>query len=287
MKKYAITSLTLVGLLLISIACFSQSKTLKSSGYAPVNGLKMYYEVHGDGKPLVLLHGSFMTIDLNFNELIPELSKTHKVIAVEMQGHGRTGDIDRPFSYPSLAKDIGDLLTFLKIDNADVLGYSLGGTVALELAIQKPSMVKNLIIVSSVYKLDGWIKSARDIFPTITPEMFENTPLKKDYVRLAPNKDHWKEFVTKLVILDNTPFDLGADNIKGLHCPVLIISGDNDGVDLNHIAEMYRLCGGGVFGDMTGLPKSQLAIIPGMTHVTLMMQTQKLVSLINPFLGAK
>jgi pimeloyl-ACP methyl ester carboxylesterase len=286
MKKNVFACLILVGLFFISIISFSQTSTLKSSGYAPVNGLKMYYEVHGEGKPLVLLHGSFMTIDLNFHELIPELAKTHKVIAVEMQGHGRTGDIDRPFSYPSLAKDIADLLTFLKINDADVLGYSLGGTVALELAIQKPNLVKNLVIVSSVYKLDGWIKPARDIFPTITPEMFENTPLKKDYARLAPNKDHWKEFVTKLVILDNTPFDLGADNVKAIKCPVLIISGDNDGVDLNHIAEMYRLCGGGVFGDMAGLPKSQLAIIPGMTHVTLMMETQKLVSLINPFLGA-
>src|SRR5687768_14345027 len=110
MKKSVFTNLTLVGLFLISIPCFSQVQTLKSSGYAPVNGLKMYYEVHGEGKPMVLLHGSFMTIDLNFNEIIPELSKTHKVIAVEMQGHGRTSDIDRPFSYPSLAKDIGDLL---------------------------------------------------------------------------------------------------------------------------------------------------------------------------------
>ena len=140
MKKSVIANLALVSLIFFSATCFSQSQTLKSSGYAPVNGLKMYYEVHGDGKPLVLLHGSFMTIDLNFNELIPELAKTHKVIAVEMQGHGRTGDIDRPFSYPSLAKDIGDLLTFLKVDNADVLGYSLGGTVALELAIQKPNL---------------------------------------------------------------------------------------------------------------------------------------------------
>lgn len=285
MKKSAIKSLfVVIGFMLFSFACFSQSSTLKSSGYAPVNGLKMYYEIHGEGKPLVLLHGSFMTIDLNFSELIPELAKTHKVIAVELQGHGRTADIDRPYSYPSLAKDVADLLTFLKIGNADVLGYSLGGTVALELAIQKPEDVKNLIIVSSVYKLDGWIKPARDIFPTITPEMFENTPLKKDYIRLAPDKNHWKEFVTKLVALDVTPFDLGADNIKAIKCPVLIISGDNDGVDLNHVADLYRLCGGGVFGDMAGLPKSQLAIIPGMTHVTLMMQTDKLVSLINPFL---
>jgi pimeloyl-ACP methyl ester carboxylesterase len=261
------------------------AKTLKSSGYAPVNGLKMYYEIHGDGKPLVLLHGSYMTIDLNFAQLIPELAKKHKVIALEMQGHGRTADIARPYSYPALADDIEGLLNHLKIDSADVLGYSLGGTVAFELAIRHPRRVTNLVIISSVFRLDGWIKSARDLFPTIKPEFFENTPLKVEYDRLAPDKNHWKDWVNKMVASEVVPFDLGADNIKALECPVLIISGDNDGVDLNHITEMYRLCGGGVFGDIAGLPKSQLAIIPGMTHVTLMMETAKLISIINPFLN--
>jgi len=260
------------------------SKTLKSSGYAPVNGLKMYYEIHGDGKPLVLLHGSYMTIDLNFAQLIPELAKKRKVIALEMQGHGRTGDIDRPYSYTSLASDIDGLLNHLKIDSADVLGYSLGGTVALELAIKHPKRVTSLVIISSVFRLDGWIQSARDLFPTIKPQFFEKTPLKTEYDRLAPDKNHWNDWVNKMVASEVVPFDLGADNIKALKCPVLIIKGDNDGVDLNHIAEMYTLCGGGVFGDITGLPKSRLAILPGMTHVTLMMETAKLMSIIDPFL---
>jgi len=262
----------------------SGPKTLKSSGYAPVNGLKMYYEIHGDGKPLVLLHGSYMTIDLNFAQLIPELAKKHKVIALEMQGHGRTADIDRPYSYPALASDIDGLLKHLKIDSADVLGYSLGNTVALQLAINHPKRVTNLVIISSVFRLDGWIQSARDIFPTIKPEFFENTPLKTEYDRLAPDKSHWKDWVTKMVASEIIPFDLGADNLKALKCPVLFIDGDNDGVDLNHVAEMYRLCGGGVFGDMAGLPKSRLAILPGMTHVNLMMETSKLMSIIDPFL---
>jgi pimeloyl-ACP methyl ester carboxylesterase len=260
------------------------SKTLKSSGYAPVNGLKMYYEIHGDGKPLVLLHGSYMTIDLNFAQLIPELAKKRKVIALEMQGHGRTGDINRPYSYTSLASDIDGLLNHLKIDSADVLGYSLGGTVAFELAIKHPKRITSLVIISSVFRLDGWIQSARDLFPTIKPEFFEKTPLKTEYDRLAPDKAHWNDWVNKMVASEVVPFDLGADNIKALKCPVLIISGDNDGVDLNHVAEMYRLCGGGVFGDITGLPKSRLAILPGMTHVTLMMETAKLMSIIDPFL---
>ena len=259
-------------------------KTLKSSGYAPVNGLKMYYEVHGEGSPVVLLHGSFMTIDLNFAQLIPELSKKHKVIALEMQGHGRTGDIDRAYSYPALASDIDGLLKHLKIDSADVLGYSLGGTVAFELAIKYPKRVKSLVIISSVFRLDGWIPSARDLFPTIKPEFFENTPLKTEYDRLAPDKGHWKDWVNKMIASESVSFDLGAENIKALKCPVLLINGDNDGVDLNHIAEIYRLVGGGVFGDISGLPKSRLAIIPGMTHVTLMMETARLFSIVDPFL---
>jgi pimeloyl-ACP methyl ester carboxylesterase len=225
-----------------------------------------------------------MSIDLNFGQLIPELAKKRKVIALEMQGHGRTADIDRPYSYPALASDVDGLLSHLKIDSADVLGYSLGGTVAFEFAIKHAKRVKNLVIISSVFRYDGWIQAARDIFPTIKPEFFENTPLKTEYDRLAPDKNHWKDWVNKMVASEVIPFDLGADNLKALKCPVLIISGDNDGVDLNHIAEMYRLCGGGVFGDMAGLPKSRLAILPGMTHVSLMMETSKLMSLIDPFL---
>lgn len=260
------------------------SKTLRSSGYAPVNGLKMYYEIHGDGEPLVLLHGSFLSIDMNFGELIPELAGSHKIIALEMQGHGRTADRDAEFSYSQLAKDVAGLLDYLKIKKANVLGYSLGGTVAYALAIERPDLVNRLIIVSSVFRLDGWIKEARDAFDTMNPEFFENTPIQTEYDRLAPDKSHFKTFVTKLINADRVAFDLGADNIQALQSPVLLIMGDNDGVDLTHVAEMYKLAGGNVLGDMAGLPRSQLAILPGTTHVTVMMQTKQLASIILPFL---
>lgn len=287
--KTLIVTLALIGIFFIPGHAQSSNgnhmSTLKTSGYAPVNGLKMYYEVHGAGKPLVLLHGSYMNIDLNYGQLIPELAKTHQVIALEMQGHGRTGDIDRAYSYPAMASDVAALLQYLKIDSADVLGYSLGATVALELAIEHPSLVNKLIIISSVYKYDGWVQAARDIFSTMKPEFLEQTPLKKEYDRLSPDKSHWKAFVAQMIKFDTATFDLGADKVKQIKSPVLIINGDNDGVDLNHVAEMYRLCGGGIFGDMTGLPKSQLAIIPGATHVSLMMETGKLTNLISPFLA--
>ena len=261
--------------------------TLKSSGYAPVNGLKMYYEIHGEGRPLVLVHGSYMNINLNYGQLIPILAKTHKVIAFEMQGHGRTADIDRPYTYPALADDIAGLMKYLKIDSADILGYSLGATVALQFTIAHPSMVNKLVFISSTYKYDGWIKPARDLFPTMKPEFLEQTPLKTDYDALAPDKGHWNAFVTKLSKFDATPFDLGADKVKAIKSPVLIIKADNDGVELSHVSEMYQLLGGGIFADMIGLPPSQLAIVPGTTHVTLMMQTDMLASLVTPFLDKK
>lgn len=289
-KKYRIVFLT--GCLFVATTCcFAQFKTapkpntLKSSGYAPVNGLKMYYEIHGQGKPLVLLHGSYMTIDLNYNAIIPVLAKSHQVIALEMQGHGRTADINRAFGYPAFADDVAGLLKHLKIDSADILGYSLGGTVALQLAIRHPKVVSKLVIISSVYKHEGWIKAARDLFTTMKPEFFDATPLKTEYDRVAPDKAHWRTFVEKNIAFDNQPFDLGIENVKAIKAPTLLISGDNDGVDFNHLTEMYRALGGGVFGDMAGLPKSQLAVLPAMTHVTLMMQTDNLASIILPFLN--
>jgi pimeloyl-ACP methyl ester carboxylesterase len=223
----------------------SNTKTLKSSGYAPVNGLKLYYEIHGEGKPLVLLHGSYMTIDLNWSQLIPELAKSHKVIALEMQGHGHTADIDRPLSYKALADDIAGLLQYLKVDSADVMGYSLGGTVAYAFAIGHPAMVKKLTLISTVYKYNGWQPEVLDVFRTFKPEFLDQTPLKPAYEKVAPDPGHWTAFVSKYVKFDGQDFDLGADNIKAIKSPVLLIMGDNDGVDLQHKADMYKLAGGG------------------------------------------
>lgn len=256
----------------------------KTSGYAPVNGLKMYYEVYGNGDPLVLIHGSYMSIDLNYGPIIPELAKKHKVIALELQGHGRTADIDRDYSFDVMAEDVAGLLKYLNINNAAVLGYSLGATVALNFTIKHPEMVNKLVFISSVYKSDGWIPSVRNLFPMIKPEFFEHTPLKTEYNRLAPDTAHWKAWVTKLAKFDATPFDLGIDNVKKIKCPVLIIKADNDGIDLTNVNEMYTALGGGVSGDMAGIPKSQLAIIPATSHVSLMMATVPLLNIINPFL---
>jgi pimeloyl-ACP methyl ester carboxylesterase len=288
MKKIsALTVLKREIILTVIFSClmaplFGQSKT----GYAQVNGIKMYYEVHGAGKPLVLLHGAFNTINTAFGQLIPALSKTRQVIAVELQGHGRTGDIDRPFSFESMADDVAALLKFLKRDSADIFGYSMGGGVAQQLAIRHPQLVRRLIITSSVYKYEGWSPETRAILPILTPEMFESTPIKQEYDKLAPDPKHWKEFINKMKKFVTTTYDFGADKIKAIKSPTLIIIGDGDGVLPEHAVEMYRLRGGSYMVDFGPIHAAQLAILPGSSHISVMMQTDWLLSMVVPFLDA-
>ena len=265
---------------------FSQNKPLQS-GYAPVNGLKMYYEIYGQGKPLVLLHGAFNTIPMAFGMLIPELSKTRQVIALEMQGHGRTADIDRPFSFESMADDVAALLKYLKKDSADIFGYSTGGGIAWQLAIRHPEAVKKLVIASAVYKYEGWAPETRAILPNITPEVFEHTPIKTDYDSLAPDRKHWTEFINKMKKFITTPYDFGAEKIRAIKSPTFIIAGDGDGVLPEHAVEMFRLRNGKYMIDFGPAPTIQLAIFPGTSHISVMMQKDWLLSMIVPFLDAR
>jgi pimeloyl-ACP methyl ester carboxylesterase len=275
---------------LLSFQSFSQvnqnNKTSIKTGYAPVNGLKMYYEIHGEGKPLVLLHGAFNTINMAFGMLIPELAKNRQVIAVELQGHGHTGDIDRPFSFQSMADDVAALLKFLKTDSADIFGYSMGGGVAWQLAIRHPPLVRKLVIASAVYKYEGWTPETRAILPILTPEMFEGTPLKTEYDNLAPDPKHWSQFVNKMKQFVSTPYDFTAEKIRAIKSPTLIITGDGDGVLPEHAVEMFRLRNGKYMVDFGPAPVTQLAIFPGTSHIFVMMHPEWLLSMIQPFLDA-
>jgi len=274
----------LVLLLPTAIQAQKDSTSSKQTGYAPVNGQKIYYEIYGEGRPLLLLHGAYMTIGLNWEPLLPELSKGRKVIAIEMQGHGHTADRNRPFSFDSLAADAAAVLQYLKIESADVAGYSLGGTVALQMAIQYPALVKKLVVISSAYSSEGWLPEVREMFKTFKPEFFDFTPLKPAYEKVAPEPGHWHDFVVKMVAFGKEDYNLGEEKIKKIVCPVLLVMGDNDGVSMNHKASFYRLLGGDKSGDVAGIPKSQLSILPGTTHVTLMMQTEKLLPMLKTFL---
>jgi pimeloyl-ACP methyl ester carboxylesterase len=278
-------SIIFAAIVILLIQVIPGTLSAQTNGYAPVNGLNIYNEIHGEGKPVILLHGAYMTINLNWNEIIPELSKSRKVIAVEIQGHGRTVDIDRPFSYEELADDLAELCKHLQIEKTDVIGYSFGGTVALQFAIKYPALLNRMVITSTTYKYEGWLPEVRQMLASFNPDFFDATPLKPEYERIAPYPGHWKDFVAKFIEFDKQDFNLGEENMKSIKSPVLFIMGDNDGVDKSHVANMYELTGGNIFGDVAGLPKSQLAILPGTTHVSLMMETNKLIELINPFLN--
>ena len=266
------------------IVCAKETPT---TGYAPVNGLKMYYEVHGSGDPVVLLHGSFMTITNNWTGWIGELAKTRKVIAIEMQGHGRTADIKRDFSYENLADDVSALLDHLKIPRADLIGYSMGGGVAMQCAIRHPEKVRKVVSISAPIRHDGWVKEANDVWPNFTLEVLKGTPAETEWKKLNPTPDGFPDFFNHIKAAALRPYDFGADKFQATKAPMFFIHGDADGVRLDHIAEMYRLKGGDLLGDLRPHPESRLAILPDTTHVTLMNRMTTIVPMVNDFLDAK
>jgi pimeloyl-ACP methyl ester carboxylesterase len=252
------------------------------AGYAPVNGLELYYETHGAGEPLVVLPGAYMTVEL-MGDLVPALAKSRKVIAVEFQGHGHTADIDRPLSYESFADDTAALLEHLGIDRADVYGYSLGGGVALQLGLRHPSRVRKLVIASASYSSRGMYPEVLGGIENITPEMFDGTPWRDAYQRTAPDPAAFPILVEKLKQLDMTPFDWP---INELAAPAFILIGDSDGTRLEHAVDMFRRLGGGVFGDLAPeLPTSQLAILPGTSHVGMLERTEWISGMVTAFLA--
>ena len=285
-KGYNVLKPVLIIAVLLFTVIQSKGQQLKpaQSGFAPVNGVKIYYEVYGEGKPLVLLHGAFMTIEANWAQLIPELSKTRKVIAIEMQGHGHSPYSDRKLDLVTLASDVEEVMNYLKVDSADVAGYSMGGSVAYQLIVQSPKRVKKLVIISSTYKSAGWLPVVTNGFKALKPEVLTNTPLKTVYDAVAPDKTKWTLFVQQMLAFVSTPFDMGDSNIAKITSPVLIISGDNDGLDKIELAKTYQLLGGGVSADMGPMPKSHLAIVPSQGHVSLMMQTSTILAYMTAFL---
>ncbi|MGI8911382.1 MAG: alpha/beta fold hydrolase [Rubrobacteraceae bacterium] len=260
------------------------------TGYAPVNGLEMYYEIHGTGRPLVVLHGAYMTID-TMGEVVPGLAKTRQVIGVELQGHGRTADADRPLSYEQMADDVAAMMKHLGLEGADVFGFSMGGGVALQVAIRHPDLVRKLVVASVSYTSDGMHPELLAMIPTITPEVFAGSPIEEAYLRIAPNPEDFSTLVAKLKQLDMEPYAWAPEDIQGIAAPTLFIIGDSDAIRLEHAIELFRLLGGGVMGDLAGLPKSQLAVLPGTTHFVppgsaVLDRAGWLLAMIPPFLDA-
>lgn len=250
----------------------------------------MYYEIDGEGRPLLLLHGAYMTVDM-LGPLRAGLARRYRVIAPELQGHGRTNDVDRPISYEQLADDCAALLEQLGLPEADIVGYSMGGAAALQLAIRHPARVRKLVVISAGFRSDGQPQEAIDIFPTITPDLFKGTPMETEYRRLAPDPNHFEAFVEKMTANDSKEFAWPDHEIRGISAPTLLVVGDSDGVRLEHAVEFFKLRGGGAFGDLSGLPSSQLAVLPGTSHFVppgsgMLDRGDWLLAMLPPFLDA-
>jgi pimeloyl-ACP methyl ester carboxylesterase len=255
------------------------------TGYLPVNGLQMYYEIHGTGQPLVLLHGAFSAIGTSFGQVLPDLAQGRQVVAVELQGHGRTADIDRPLTLEGMADDVAAAIDQLGIEPADIFGYSLGAAVALQLVIRHPDAVRKLVLASVTYTLDGVHPGLMEGLGEMTPEMMHGSPWHEEYVRIAPRPEDFPTLFAKKTQMDQQIKDLPDEAIRAITAPTLLIIGDSDLVRPEHAVEMFRLLGGGVFGDTpAGLPNSQLAILPGTSHVSLVNRSELLVPMITSFL---
>ena len=267
--------------LLLAAPAFAQPKP--TGDRVDVNGMQMYYEVSGEGDPLVVLHGAYMNIP-SMGDIIPKLAESHKLYALEFQGHGRTTDIDRPITYEGLADDVAAFMEAVGLGKADVFGYSMGAGAGLQLAIRHPEKVGKLIAASVGYDAEGWQPEFKAFIPQMTVEMFTEMPFAEDYRKLAADPDGFPELVKKLIQLEKEPMAWG-DGIKALKTPVLIIAGDADVATLEHSVAMFRLLGGGIMGDMgKPLPASRLAILPATSHTAVIGQTALLHAFIEPFL---
>ena len=260
--------------------------------YASINGQEIYYEIHGSGQPLVLLPGSFMTIEA-MGAIVPQLAATRRVIGVELQGHGHTADIERPLRFELLADDVAALIRHLGLERADIFGYSLGGGVALQTAIRHPDVVRKLALASTPFKLEGWYPEDRAAMGAISAEGFAGTPPHAAFLKTSPTPEAWPAVVAKLRQLVTSDYDWTRD-VAALKTPVLILVGDGDGMSPAHAVEFFGLLGGGkADGDLTGLPASALAVLPATTHVGwappyhgIVTRTHLLIPIITEFLDA-
>lgn len=253
--------------------------------YASVNGIQLYYEIHGTGKPLVMLHGGFGSFDM-FSALAPMLAQNHQVIGVDLYGHGHTALTDRPFTFEYLAGDIAGLIEHLGLEKVDLLGFSLGGAVALQTAIRYPERINKLVLISTTFKRAGWHPEMQAGMTAFSPEFFMNTPLYEGYVRIAPKPEDFPRLVATLKEGMSQDYDW-TELVSALKPPTLIIAGDADGLPPSHAVEFFRLLGGGLRDanwDGAYLIPSQLAILPGATHYNIVFRTDLLMPVLSPFL---
>ena len=239
---------------------------MKDEGnYASVNGLNMYYEIHGSGEPLILIHGGFGATEM-LEPVIPELSKNRQVITPHLQASGRTADIDRPLSYEFMADDIVELMKHLNIDNADIVGLSMGGSVSLQITIKHPEMVRKLVVISTPFKLDGFYPEVLETLQNMGPESVKYM-VQKPLLQLYPEAD-WESLYTKIGELYKKNYDWSKE-VSKINLPIMMVFGDADAIRISHMMEFFELFGGGMKAagpDGSGRPQAWFAILPGVTH---------------------
>jgi pimeloyl-ACP methyl ester carboxylesterase len=256
--------------------------------YAPVNGIDLYYEEHGtgSGRPLVLVHGALSAIGTSFGAVLPHLAKTRRVIAVELRAHGHTADVDRPLTVEGFAADVVALLDHLGVDSADVFGWSMGAAVALRLGTEHAARVGRLVLASVSYHDGGLHPGLLDGIQDLEPEHLHGSEFHDEYLRTAPDPAGWPTLVAKIKRLDGDLPQWTAEQVGAVTAPTMIVLADSDIVRPEHAVQMFRLLGGGVAGDLTGLPQSRLAILPGTTHTTVPHRAEWLAPMIDEFLDA-
>ena len=294
-KKNRITLLlNVVAALLLPAVLNAQSSSVivasNKTGYADVNGLHMYYEIYGQGQPLILLHGGFGSTDM-FSALMPTLSQKRQVIVVDMQAHGRTADIDRSMSFDALSNDVVALIKYFKFEKVDIMGYSIGGNVALYTVIKHPELIQKAVIVSAPFKRKGEypdLLAQQDQMGPQAAEFLKQLPIYATYAKIAPKPEEWARLVTKLAQLIQKDYDWSAD-VKNIKTPLLLVCGDADLFPPSHAAEFFSLLGGGqkdAGWDGKGRPQSQLAILPNSTHYNIFMNPALATTAVN-FLDSK
>lgn len=253
-----------------------------------VDGVELGYEVYGEGPPLVLLHGGFGTLE-DFGPNLELLARTRRVIGVDLQSHGRSPAAGRGMSFEAMADDIAQLVLKLGLERAALMGFSLGGGVALQTAIRHPNAVDRLVLVSTVFKRAGWypeMRAGMDSMGPHTAEPFMRTPLYAGYVRVAPRKEDWPVLVEQLTTLLKKDYDWSAE-ISRLSMPVMLVIGDADGLPPSHAVELFELLGGGkrdAGWDRSGMTRHRLAILPGATHYDINLNPD-LARIVLPFLN--
>lgn len=257
--------------------------------YANVNGLRMYYEVHGkrtSQAPVVLVHGAFSATGTSFGELVKPLSRTRQVISVEMQGHGHTADIDRPLRAELMAADTAALIDHLGIEKADVWGYSMGASVALHVALSNPEKVRKVVLQSVAISADGYHPGHQEAMEHMEPEMLYGSPFHQEYLDIAPHPENFDALVAKVKDMVKHTNDVPVAAIQAMDVPVMVVMGDSDIFRPEHGVEIFRALGGGVNGDIVGLPASQLAILPGASHIGTSQKVNLLLGMVPAFLDA-